>query len=114
MCGDNMLVVVFQVRVSHPGRAEQGGLKVPTIPIRGRSPSTKRVKLDDGTTLEVVQDRSNTGTKPRNNPKQAVTGTSNANITGRKMRSPPADIFVYGVHPDTTEEDIVLDVAESS
>ena len=33
--------------------------------------------------------------------------------TGRKMRSPPADIFVYGVHPDTTEEDIVQDLADS-
>ena len=29
------------------------------------------------------------------------------------MRSPPADIFVYGVHPATTKEDIVLDLAES-
>ena len=29
------------------------------------------------------------------------------------MRSPPADIFVYGVHPDTTEEDIVQDLADS-
>ena len=27
------------------------------------------------------------------------------------MRSPPADIFVYGVHPDTTKEDIVQDLA---
>ena len=29
------------------------------------------------------------------------------------MRSPPADIFVYGVHPDTSTEDIVLDLADS-
>ena len=29
------------------------------------------------------------------------------------MRSPPADIFVYGVHPDTTPEDIVQDLAFS-
>ena len=29
------------------------------------------------------------------------------------MRSPPADIFIYGVHPDTTEEDIVNDLADS-
>ena len=29
------------------------------------------------------------------------------------MRSPPADIFIYGVHPDTTEEDIVNDLSES-
>ena len=32
--------------------------------------------------------------------KKYVVGT--ANHVGRKMRSPPADIFVYGVHPDTT------------
>ena len=29
------------------------------------------------------------------------------------MRSPPADIFVYGVHPLTSVEDIVADLAES-
>ena len=29
------------------------------------------------------------------------------------MRSLPADIFVWGVHPDTTPEDIVSDLAES-
>ena len=29
------------------------------------------------------------------------------------MRSPPADIFVWGVHPETTKEDIVNDLAES-
>ena len=27
------------------------------------------------------------------------------------MRSPPADIFIYGVHPDTTPDDIVQDLA---
>ena len=30
------------------------------------------------------------------------------------MRSPPADIFVYGVHPDTTPDDIVEDLACSN
>ena len=29
------------------------------------------------------------------------------------MRSPPADIFVWGIHPDTTIQDIVADLAES-
>ena len=29
------------------------------------------------------------------------------------MRSPPADIFIYGVHQDTTEEDIVNDLSEN-
>ena len=30
------------------------------------------------------------------------------------MKSPPADIFVWGVHPDTTIEDIVNDLADSN
>ena len=103
-----------QVRVTQPrtgARAAQGGLQVPSNPIRSRSPSIKRVKLDDGSTLEVIQDRSSS--KSRSNTKKAVTGTSNTSVTGRKMRSPPADIFIYGVHPDTTEEDIVNDLADS-
>ena len=30
------------------------------------------------------------------------------------MKSPPADIFIWGVHPETTVDDIVNDLAESS
>ena len=45
--------------------------------------------------------------------KKAVVGTSNSVTSGRKMRSPPADIFVWGVHPQTTLEDIVNDLADS-
>ena len=45
--------------------------------------------------------------------KQVITGTCNNVTTGRKMLSPPADIFIYGVHPDTTEEDILAVLAES-
>ena len=30
------------------------------------------------------------------------------------MRSPPADIFVWGIHPETTSEDIVNDLAASN
>ena len=29
------------------------------------------------------------------------------------MKSPPGDIFIYGIHPDTTLEDIVNDLKES-
>ena len=29
------------------------------------------------------------------------------------MRSPPADVFIYGVHPATAIEDIIADLAES-
>ena len=32
---------------------------------------------------------------------------------GRKMKSPPADIFIWGVHHETTAEDIVNDLAAS-
>ena len=42
-----------------------------------------------------------------------VVGTASSSTSGRKMRSPPADIFIWGVHPDTTKEDIVNDLAES-
>ena len=41
-------------------------------------------------------------------------GTLNTNeASGRKMKSPPGDIFIYGVHPDTTEDDIVNDLKAS-
>ena len=49
-------------------------------------------------------------------PKQmkCVIGTSNNAVqTSRKMRSPPADIFVWGVHPETTVQDIIADLADS-
>ena len=42
-----------------------------------------------------------------------VVGTANPATSRRKMRSPPAAIFVWGVHPETTIEDIVNDLAES-
>ena len=45
--------------------------------------------------------------------KKAIIGTSNSSVTGRKMRTPPADIFVWGVHPDTTKNDIIKDLEES-
>ena len=41
--------------------------------------------------------------------KKFVVGTSNQ--SGRKMRLPPADIFIFGVHPDTSPDDIVQDLA---
>ena len=45
---------------------------------------------------------------------KCVVGSSNNAVqTGRKMRSPPADIFVWGVHPDTTVQDIIADLADS-
>ena len=41
-----------------------------------------------------------------------MVGTSDK--VGRKMKSPPADIFVWGVHPETSIDDIVNDLAESN
>ena len=46
--------------------------------------------------------------------KKYVVGTLNTNQRqDRKMKSPPADIFIYGVHPDTTVEDIINDLNDS-
>ena len=33
--------------------------------------------------------------------------------SGRRMKSPPVDIFVYGVPQDTEKEDIIADLADS-
>ena len=75
---------------------------------RSRSGSAnKRRRGEDG----PIEEYSNRDRSPSNNrQKKFVVGTSTGQ-TGRKMRSPPADIFVYGVHPDTTVEDIVQDLA---
>ena len=77
-------------------------------PNRSRSPSTKRLKSHDGSITEIVQPTYN----PRN-VKKSVIGTSDSKLNGRKMKSPPADIFVWGVHPETTVEDIINDLAAS-
>ena len=74
---------------------------------RNRSTSNKRKRLEEGA---VEENFGFNGDKSQNTgQKKYVVGTSNQ--VGRKMRSPPADIFVYGVHPDTTPEDIVQDLA---
>ena len=52
-------------------------------------------------------------TKKGNNKPKYVVGTASSVNSGRKMRAPPADIFIWGVHPATTPEDIVNDLAES-
>ena len=69
---------------------------------RSRSPSVKRRGDDD-----ISEPKKK---KPTTNP--IVVGTR-CSDRQRKMRSPPADIFVYGVPRDTTKEDIVEDLAES-
>ena len=75
--------------------------------VRNRSTSNKRKRLDDEDMSGGIRDR----VQSQNSRKKFVVGTSNQ--SGRKMRSPPADIFVYGVHPDTTPDDIVQDLAFS-
>ena len=77
--------------------------------VRGRSPSVKRFISEDGTPVTV------TGRSSSRPPKQkCVVGTSNNAVqTGRKMRSPPADIFVWGIHCKTTVQEIIADLADS-
>ena len=72
---------------------------------RTRSISNKRRRVDDEENSGEQRDRD----QSQSRQKRFVVGTSNQ--SGRKMRSPPADIFVYGVHPDTSPEDIVQDLA---
>ena len=69
------------------------------------------MRNSDGAPVNVpVQDRS--GSRP---PRQkCVVGTSNNAVqTTRKMRSSSAYIFVWGVHPDRSVQDIVADLADS-
>ena len=85
--------------------------------VRGRSPSIKRMRSEDGTAVEVESEKAGeirNRSSSRPSQKKCVVGTSNNSIvTTRKMRSPPADIFVWGIHPDTTIQDIVADLADS-
>ena len=76
---------------------------------RSVSPSVKRPRIEDGDgTVTEGKDTTRLSARPK-----PVVGTSDSIKTGRKMRSPPADIFIWGVHPDTTIEDIVNDLASS-
>ena len=89
------------------------------IPDRSRS-NSKRRRNEDGSFTEVVhqandnnkqhQDHAKGGSK---SAKKAVLGTSNSSVTGRKMRTSPADIFVWGVHRDTSIQDIIKDLEDS-
>ena len=78
---------------------------------RSRSPSIKRFRNEDGSATEI-EGQFQSG-QNKKNKKTAVIGTSNSAVTGRKMKSPPADIFVWGIHPETTIEDIINDLAAS-
>ena len=70
-----------------------------------RGSSSKRPRLEVDNNVKKPSQPS------KNKP---IVGTSNFSIvSGRKMRSPPADIFVWGVHPETTADDIANDLAAS-
>ena len=47
-----------------------------------------------------------------NAKKTIIQGTLISNTSGRKLRSPPADIFVWGLHPETTVDDLIKDLGE--
>ena len=74
--------------------------------VENSSPMKRR--LNDGSAEPVEQhDR----VRPaRSKSRTFIEGTSNTAKAGRKMRSPPASFFVYGVHPDTTKQEIVEDL----
>ena len=96
----------------HRHRGQRGHSFTGNPTNRERSPSIKRLRDNDGLPIDTSNNnRSNS--KPPKRP--CIVGTINNSVqTSRKMRSPPADIFVWGVHPDTTKEDIVADLADSS
>ena len=88
---------------------------------RDRSSSAnKRRRVDDGHD-EVTAANTNeasTASGPRDRQpsktRKFLVGTLNTNDKAeRKMKSPSADIFIYGVHRETTEEDISNDLRES-
>jgi hypothetical protein len=93
------------------GHVNRGAANLGLRNIRSRSDSNKRRRGNDGEPVDTQVEAGN-DIPPRRAHKPCVVCT--AGITaGRKMRSPPADIFVWGLHPATTIEDIVADLAES-
>ena len=81
-------------------------VQVPIVPVVTLTPPVNAQ-------FEAGRERLGSASGIGNQKKKGVVGTSNSSTSGRKMKSPPADIFVWGVHPDTTLEDIVNDLAES-
>ena len=54
------------------------------------------------------------GPGPKQQAMKAISGTrSRANENAGKMKSTPADIFIYGVHKETMKSDIVDDLKDS-
>ena len=81
--------------------------------------NSKRRRNEDGSYTEVGSTPNSLPSSQKQQLKGNPNGKQNAKpkpivgtATGRKMRSPPADIFVLGVHPSTTIDDIVKDLID--
>ena len=83
----------------------QGPVFAPTS--RDRAGSMKRFRNGDGRAVNPPEQ--NTGARSRN----VVTGTLDSISNSRRIKSPPANIFVWGLLSDTTRSDIVADLALS-
>ena len=70
---------------------------------RERTASFKRPRPDNDVPIP---------SKRKNIEKKIVIG-SRTQENSRKMKSPPVDIFVYGIPKDTIKEDIIADLADS-
>ena len=92
------------------------------------SSASKRARVDDEADVhrqehgrgggphaggQLNADQGRPQNRSQSRTRKYVVGTLSTNQRqDRKMKSPPADVFIYGVHPDTTE-DIVNDLKES-
>ena len=101
-------------RSSVPTFGQSNGVGINYRRDRSQS-SNKRPRVEEEETNTIpetnnLEPRSRSQSKAR----KFLIGTLNTKeAAGRKMKSPPADIFIYGVHPETTVEDIVNDLEES-
>ena len=66
-----------------------------------------------GTKRARVETQQRQETRSQVSSKKTVVGTCGSSTNGRLMKSPPADIFVWGLHPETLPEDIVKDLGDS-
>ena len=84
------------------------------------SSASKRPRLDEDQEQEAdisvhppVRETQTQGRSQSKSRKYRVGTLNTREASGRKMKSPPGDVFIYGVHPDTAIEDIINDLKES-
>ena len=94
------------VPISYASVAGQNRFQAPNV----YSASKGRERLGSVKRSAPVPESEPQPAKRRNTEKTVVTGSGLGKT--RKMRCPPADIFVYGLHKTTTKEEIVADLAE--